>query len=248
MGAAQSCAAPSGSTMGITNPQRPEIPPAFVYIDECGDLVEKNKKEAPLSITRISMNVRSRMSMKPLSLILTLRVNLAAAAATTYTTVFPLVPGNCGEFAAVASLYDEYICDKIVYDRFDSLNGVCTSVGLSALAYDPMDPTALTSVAQAAERKTHQIFPHSLLNTINALNAFVSTPSQAHRRFVMKEPAGRAARNSADNTVFSGEWSTTSLATDQYGFLKPYFESYGGTSVAYSDGILYFHCRFRSRA
>jgi len=180
-----------------------------------------------------------------IKIILTQRLTQRSAAASAYTTVVSLAPSNSTEWTGWSNEFDEMICDKIVFKYTVTTAGVVFNDNVfGAMAYDPLNAGVLSSVANVMESAQSVMFP--FVSGTGASSAQGTTDTKM-RSFVMKVPKGRSARTTAVATNVSGEWSATSDTSDTYGFMKPFFEpgpSLGITSVC---GMLFFHCRFRSR-
>jgi len=184
---------------------------------------------------------------KGVPIILTQRLTQRSIAATAYSIVVSLAPANSTEFGFWADVFDEMICDKVVFKYTVTTAGAVVQDNLfGAMGFDPLNSTVYSGLAAACNTDQSVLFPF-----VNGLG--IGTGPQCNvdtkmRQFVMKITRGqKPGRTTSASTNVSGEWSATSDSADTYGFLKPYFEA-GTTGVITSVcGVLFFHCRFRSR-
>jgi len=167
------------------------------------------------------------------------------AAGTTYTTVVSLTPSTSTEWTALTALYDECIVDG---GEFHWTNGqvvtyTTTSAVLWYVVFDPLASATLSSVANAEQHSQHHKWAY-------APAMYVQNPTPVSRNgyttFKWRTPKS-AARTAGSSALFGHEWSSTSDASDAYGYLKFYCKSPGATGTTNFDGVIVLHMRFRSR-
>jgi hypothetical protein len=189
---------------------------------------------------------RLKTRLKPIAVTLSFRQTMVSSANTAYTTVVSLNPAMSSEFAGLAALYDEMICDGGHFDFIAHTTAVISAGNLwGAIGMDPVNYGVYTSVSNACDTTQHTLFPI----IVNLGPSVVQPIGPLRHRFAWTLPKGKPARSSggSNDAVFSGEWSATSDASDTYGFLKPYLEA-GATGVITNvSGFVFLNCRFRSR-
>jgi len=189
---------------------------------------------------------RMKGKMKPMSVKLNYRLALASSAQTAFNTVQSITPANSSEFAGFAALYDEMIVDGGHYEFIAHTTAVIQAGNLwGAIAFDPINFGVYTSTSAVCEANQHRLFPF----VVNLGPSVVQPIGPLQHRFAWRSPKGKSARTSgsSNTTAFAGEWSACQDASDNYGFLKPYFEA-GATGVVTNvSGFVFLNCRFRSR-
>jgi len=172
---------------------------------------------------------------------------------TTYTTVLSMIPSGSAEFASLADLYDEFICDGGSI-HFNSIQiaggGAPVSASQWVWVFDPLNATALGSIVNGYQHAQHYVFsPPTRFIAVGYSSE--SQPYSVNRNgihtFSWRIPAGSARSDSA-STIYSGQWADTASTTATYGFLKPYWPATDLTSTHNFSFIVEYHCRFRSRS
>jgi len=205
--------------------------------DEKFVVVQAGALEAPKSALA-SMGVSLRETKTRLAIYGT----STSTANTANTTVIPVEPANSSEFSALSGLFAECKVHggRLHYTVSASAGNVAQ---FSVFAFDPMNSTALSGVANGVE---YSQFDLRGLNPDTALASPTPVAQKGYYTFHFKVLKG-SARSSSAATVFQSEWSATTDASDTYGFLKPYVPALGAgvtTTIVY---VLELDISFRSR-
>lgn len=171
----------------------------------------------------------------------------ASGAATAQAPVVSVCPGNSAEFASLAILFDEVICDScdLVWDLAVS-NSNSNDIH-AAVAYDPINSGAYTSVVTVIEASQYQ-GPVHVCNSSRNMQPLNGTPTGMwHKKFIM--PKGPEVRDPATASVLgTGQWTSTGVSTTIYGAFKWYVEAASAGLTTTVTAFLRMHCRFRSRS
>lgn len=213
--------------------------------------INDTKMPMPVLTSKASMSramglAKSGDIRKGVSATLTARLTQRSGASAAFNTVTSLTPSSCGEFSTFATLFDEMIVDKVVFKFVVAATGAVFADNVfGALAFDPLNNGAYTSVAGACEAQRHVLFP--FFNTIGTGLGALNGEAKMHT-FSMPIPKAGSGRSAAAAANFSGQWSATTDTSDVYGYMKPYFEAGPASGVTTCNGFLFYHCRFRMRS
>jgi len=207
---------------------------------------------------RTSMSGRpSGMKLKPLKTRLSFSFSQNSAANTAQTAVVSLIPSNSSEFSAWAGLYDEIrsLGGMVEFNASSQATGVGQAFGstlLGGLAFDPLNSGTYGSVAALREASQSTLFQLA----VSSVNAQVGTSGSGQTIasknglmvFKFKTPKGLPAVNTAASTVVSGQWASTTDASDIAGYIKPYIPAQGTGIISSLYGVVTLDVEFRSRS
>jgi len=170
---------------------------------------------------------------------------LTSAAATSLTQVQALSPIGVSDFSSMAALFDLWRCTKVrIHAR---LTGSAAPAGSGewALAFDPSNVGAYTSVADVMTA-LHKVGPF-----VFAGSTAVMFPAITNRTgFVELEAplVNQPIKNdgTAANAV-GGGWVGTSDTTSIVGWLKPMVNSFGPGITSTLSFFVTYDCEFKSR-
>jgi hypothetical protein len=194
--------------------------------------------------------MRGFLGSKAFKVNLNYRGGFLTTANTAYTTVIGVNPALSSEISYFATLFDEMRVDGFTLD-FTHLvvpgNAAAPNwSSLGGLAFDPTGSGALSGVANAWIHTQHCRL--NLLKGIG-LDQGISVNSNMYdakfQRWRVTIPKGPHTSSSG---TYAGEWVSTSDSTDNFGWIKPYFEA-GGANTQFSfQYVLTFHMSMRSRS
>jgi len=195
---------------------------------------------------------RSAIGIKPVKFRLTIGTDLTATVTSgIINLVVSLTASATSEWSSISALFDEVRMTGGTYDFVHNCQGVYatgvtdTSFNSSylALAFDPTDSGALTSVLQATEYSNHKLYPTNQAILSNAAYGTVLTTKRRNVFHWRPEP-GVFANSTV--SVGAAQWQPTSSVLP-CGFLK--FYTVGAEVVAkkVAAGVLYFDVELRCR-
>jgi hypothetical protein len=167
-----------------------------------------------------------------------------SSAATAQAPVFRLRPSDSAEFADLANLFDELrvVAAKARYAV--SLGGSGVTTIDTAMAYDPVNSGAYSSVV-AVLPAAHHVGP-------NRLHASNSNPEATSRSGFwefpeFQLPKGPQGTDFVSSAVATGQWQDTGVTAVDYGYFKGYINaaSNGTTTCTIYIGML---CELRCRS
>ncbi len=168
------------------------------------------------------------------------RVTATSAAATAQAPVFQLFISNSAEAADAVDMFDEF---KVVKGKFIyNVSGSTSSNGYDiAVAYDPANAGAFSSIAAALPSKYHK-----LTGTSGSFIQPIPYHSDAHWTFNFTMPKGSFSDTGGASAT--GDWTDcANSASADYGFIKCYLEapSAGTSQIIGHVGLL---TEFRMRS
>jgi hypothetical protein len=198
----------------------------------------------------MSNRMRGFLGSKTFKVNINYRGGFLTTTNTAYTSVIGVNPALSTEISYFATLFDEMRVDGFTFDFVHFMvpgdaaapNWSC----LGGLAYDPTGSGVLSSVANAWIHTQHK---RLLLLEGVGLEQGISVSSNMYRtKFVswhVKIPKGPHTSTSG---TYAGEWVSTSDASDNFGWIKPYLEA-GGANTQFSfQYVITFHMSMRSRS
>jgi hypothetical protein len=167
--------------------------------------------------------------------------------ATAQAPVMSVIPGGSAtEFASLATLFDEMICDSV--EVLWDLNCVNTNTVEvhGAIAYDPINVGAYGSVAGVLEASQFDGPTHISLCTRTMSPVPMTRTGMFHKVFHM--PKGPEVKDpGVPNVIGTGQWTSTSVTSTVYGYVKGYVEPASAGLSTVLIAFMRMHCRFRSR-
>jgi len=170
-----------------------------------------------------------------------------SGAATAQSPVFLCIPSNSAEFASIAVLFDEFICDGTTAHWDVNVTNSNTAEIHAAIAFDPTNAGAYANVKTVIEASQYD-GPVHLQNCTRTATPFAITRSGMwKKKFVCpkgpNDPNPNA--NSADGV---GNWTSTNTTGTIYGQIKGYVEQASAGLTTSLVCFMHYHCRFRSRS
>jgi len=196
-----------------------------------------------LEIAREMM--RAALGNKPITVMLYERYTVQSAAATAYSTVKNLVPGNGGQFSSFAALFDEYKCRKIKtpIKAVPVVNSAQTAAPMWLVAYDWAVAGALTSITSGMAQTNH-VFG---IVDLGGNQTILATSKSGFFHLDASIPPGVLADVGIITDLMSGMWVPTSDAAAIVGYMKPYVEAATGAGVIGLTGVIGYEVEFRCR-
>jgi len=159
------------------------------------------------------------------------------------------------EFASVNLLFDEFRYQKklatfhgdcVGYGSGDSGNGALIQNSIFAMAYDPADNTALTSVNSACQLKQHFLLPRYVGSAGYGAVGSWNCPS---RDWMAEEGSGPVNNNAGALTVVAPrQWQASVIASAlPVGFWKFYWVISSAVVTSVYAPVTMFHLEFRCR-
>ncbi len=201
-----------------------------------------------------------KLGLKPLRIALPISLDISNTAGNLTAAVVAVDVTSSTEWAALASLYDEYrfVRGWFQYQPFANNAGFTspssTSDTMFLVSWDPVDATALSSVRNGCELAQHQLLAGAGADTTaSAISIESFVPSTAHPQvFRWKPSKAGAVTVSASGAVNSwpGMWKQVPTAGSNGapdGYLK--FYNYNGLASAtrVCTGVLFYEVELRSR-
>lgn len=226
----------------------------YIIVKESKDV--KSDPTVDLLLSQLSTArsmVRSALGNKPI------RIDLAAdssamllAVVTTgqLKGIFALLPSVSAEFSALATLFDEVRVQGqtthfTLPNAHNSLAASATSDDLFVMVFDPVDFTALASVASGAVLAQHKLFALGVVGPGSVIAGTVATlPNGRPHSFTSKTPPDIFMTGTT--TLIEGAW-TPCTAPGTYGYLKVYGFSTTVTAVNVGPALTIMHTEFRCR-
>jgi len=151
------------------------------------------------------------------------------------------------EFAQIATLFDEFRVvggsARIVVAA--SCLDTASNIPHAVIAYDPSDPTALTSLVEGC-----QVEQHHLMNVPVVATGFNTYPAP-HTKYdawSWKVPKGIFLQQVSGTAAVEGAWqSTTNGTPSPYGFIKTYGSTFQASVKLGLSVMKEFHVEFRCR-
>jgi len=189
--------------------------------------------------------LRAALGNKPIKVMLYERYIGQSAAATVFSSVKNLVPGNGGQFASFAALFDEYKCVaiKAPLKVFPVVNSSQAIAPMWVVAYDWGVSGALSGIT-AGFTQTDHIYGIVDLGTNQTITA---TSKSGFFHLNASIPKGILADVGIITDLMSGMWVPTSDSAAIVGYMKPYIEAAGGAGVTSITGVIGYEVEFRCR-
>jgi len=193
-----------------------------------------------------SMNVKGKGKLKEYPFILPIVSTFTSGVASTQSFTQGVIPGSAGDFNSLAGLFDEFIVDKteVIWDL--ACNNSNTADIHAAWAYDPINSGAYTTVVGVLEASQH-FGPVHLCNQSRNMNPLNHTPTGMWKKMVVMPKGPEVKDPGAATVVGTGQWTSTSVATTSYGYIKGFCEAPSAGLTTTIVMFLRMFCRFRSR-
>ena len=205
---------------------------------------QKSMVSVPKQISKIRITGSGKHNTT--AIILVTAASSTSGAAAAQAPVIPVQPGASAEFSSLAILFDEFICDKLEFIWNISVANSQTNDIDAAIAYDPINTGAYTSVLTVLEASQHH-GPMQMGQTAKAVSPNPLTQSGFWRKtFVF--PKGPSVQDpNATSRLAVGQWTSTGVATTNYGNVKGYVTAASSGATTFSYYMRMF-CRFRQRS
>jgi len=189
---------------------------------------------------------RGKGSGKPVKLDVFLTGTIATAAATALAASVGLQPSSTGEWAALASLYDECrVLSSTFHFRSYVAAAASSTVPDMVVAYDPIDITALPSVVAGLSFRPHMLLATRVTNSVTLGTTPAASDGSGFHRLTAKVHTDNARSTVA--TSLAGGWMAMVDAADVWGYWKVYLNASTGSAT---HNVIYYlqmtlECRVR---
>jgi hypothetical protein len=177
--------------------------------------------------------------------------SVSSAAAGALSTVITVDPSGSTEWASFQNLFDEVkVHGGVLHWHIGTTGGTPTDSDY-AIAYDPTNGGAYTSVVGVLVTDQCQLTRAITQNAGTLVGPNTNTKSGFWTfKFKCPEGSSKVASNVlVDAEVCTGLWAdTTNSVTPKYGFIKPYAAGAGGSVVQSMYYYLVMDVEFRSRS
>jgi len=179
-------------------------------------------------------------------LIMVTNTSAISGNATAQAPVFPVQPGAASEFASVAAMFDEYIVDAVeCFFNVSTPNSQTGDVDF-AVAYDPLNSGAYSSVVGVLEASQFR-GPYQHGNTGKACTP-VCMNNTGFFRWLVRLPKGAQITNPVGGTDSVGVWVSTATTSTVFGNIKGYVTASSAGVATTMQIYMRIHCRFRQRS
>jgi hypothetical protein len=208
---------------------------------------ELQRKARPEQTKKLAVprGVQGKMSLAPVRTTLAYEYLTTSGAPGALTTVLGVQPALFNDFASYAALYDEMKVHAVTYHWALGVNSgtVGSNLVWAVIAYDPVNDTALASVAEGTEYSQHDLVFFDLNTSV------VGIPNATYSRrgyFVKKFKVPQQVQVADSINVVTGQWAET-VSNLVFGYVKPYIPSLAGSAVCAFSSMITLDISFRSR-
>jgi len=275
-------ASTGGASLKTATPAKPKDDTEFVYTDSKGHEVKEEEKKGPLSVPRSHAVIRANphsfvrklasmdggsgiartvFGMKPVKARLVYDFGVTTSAANTaLNTALPCDLAAAYNIASWINLFDEVRVRRVRLTAAVGLGGSGGTggglgSGLISCAWDPTDPTVVTSTQENFEATRHaMVVAESSTPSTLATGTVVSAIVASRPNGLLELDSGLLVpqiQGNSGGTVnpspVGGDWIPTTSAAIVVGYFKYYIPAAGANTVSFHRSLLAFECEFRMR-
>jgi hypothetical protein len=185
-----------------------------------------------------------RLAAKPVRQMIALSGTVNSSAATALAVSIGVNPSTAGDWSNLIGLFDEVrVVSSKIHFRFDT--SAVSAIDVSCVgAYDPIEGSALASLANALQYPVHHLSAQPAGPTASSAHpsAFTSNGYYSMAAKVYMDPT----RNTTSTAITNG-WMSTSDASDIWGYWKFLCEPASSSVVLKLTYHMEIVCDFRSR-
>jgi hypothetical protein len=230
----------------FTSPSQP--PPAAKKEDSSRSCFEEKKTPMPLARPRLlRSNGRMggrRLAAKPTRQMIALSNTINSSAATALAVSIGVNPSTTADWTNLVGLFDEVrVVSSKIHFRFDT--SAVSAIDITCVgAYDPIEGTALASLANALQYPVHHLSAQPAGPTASSSHP-VPVNSTGYYSMQAKVYTDNA-RNTTSAAITNG-WMSTSDSNDIWGYWKFLCEAASSSVVLKLTYHMEIVCDFRSR-
>jgi hypothetical protein len=213
----------------------------------------KDERKLPSEVLAVRSGIGARLrgmgrgqKLTPIRTRITFKVSQSSSTATANTAAIALRPAASADFADLAFVYELVKVHGGLLRYNVVISGAAPTIpSLAVIAYDPVSNAVFASAAAACEASQHSLM--CVAGALTYASAFpLSVTPSGLETFMFKVPVGPDVSNTSGTSNVTGHWADT-RDDDNWGYLKPFIEAQGISTLTVLTGIVYMDVTFRSR-
>jgi hypothetical protein len=209
-------------------------------------LEEKKGVPLPLARPRLLRGGRfggRRLAAKPIRQMIALSNTVNSSAATALAVSIGVNPSLAGDWSNLIGLFDEVrVVSSKIHFRIDT--SAVSAIDISGVgAYDPIEGSALASLANALQYPTHHLFGQAAGPTASSASP---APLSPNGYYTMQAKVYDDPTRNTTSTAITNGWMSTSDSSDIWGYWKFLVEAASAAVTLKLTYHMEIVCDFRS--